>query len=260
MYTLLTIGSGTFVAVLALSMVLGLSGKLGKAGMGLINYCSQAPGLDLVMMALIVLPWTVGSVGAGWAGLASAVVGQWAASQVWVLWHSWVCRQSVPEVGINGYLNQRYGWWRNHLALWITAIVLPMFFLIRAAQVFIYPALIWLLGFKPYTHSEWINVSRQKFEGLVGHDLMWCLYCDWMTGVYSLGAEMLRNVESFWCPIRFYNGKKCENCSLDFPAIDQGWVTAEGTMPEVVKTLEATIPRDRPWRWSEPAENSDAEA
>ena len=42
-----------------------------------------------------------------------------------------------------------------------------------------------------------------------------------LTGVYSLGAEMLRNVESFWCPIRFYDGKKCDNCKLDFPDIER---------------------------------------
>jgi hypothetical protein len=81
-------------------------------------------------------------------------------------------------------------------------------------------------------------VSRQKFGGLVGHDLIWCLYCDWMTGVYSLGAEMLRNVESFWCPIRFYDGKKCENCKVDFPDLDGGWVRADGSMSEVAGVLE----------------------
>jgi hypothetical protein len=32
-----------------------------------------------------------------------------------------------------------------------------------------------------------VNVSRHKFSGLVGHDLIWCLYCDWMTGVWVAG-------------------------------------------------------------------------
>jgi hypothetical protein len=95
-----------------------------------------------------------------------------------------------------------------------------------------------MLGFPKYKHSDWVNVSRHKFQGLVGQDLIWCLYCDWMTGVYSLGAEMLRNVESFWCPIRFYDGKKCENCQIDFPDIENGWVSAEGTMDDVVQLLE----------------------
>jgi hypothetical protein len=102
-----------------------------------------------------------------------------------------------------------------------------------------------------------VNVSRQKFAGLVGHDLIWCLYCDWMTGVYALGAEMLRNVESFWCPIRYASGKKCDNCKLDFPDIHGGWVAPEGTMGDVVTTLEkmygaaatAHLARDQRHAW-----------
>ena len=104
--------------------------------------------------------------------------------------------------------------------------------------------LVMLLGFRHYKHSDWVNVSRHKFEGLVGHDLIWCLYCDWITGVYSLGAEMLRHIESFWCPIRFYNGKKCENCQIDFPDIEGEWVAADSTMSEVVDTLDQQMPND----------------
>jgi hypothetical protein len=59
-----------------------------------------------------------------------------------------------------------------------------------------------------------------------------------MTGVYSLGAEMLRNVESFWCPIRYYDGKKCENCRVDFPDIEHGWVAAEGNMHDVERVMQ----------------------
>jgi hypothetical protein len=98
--------------------------------------------------------------------------------------------------------------------------------------------------------GEWVTVSRQKFDGLVGHDLIWCLYCDWMTGVYSLGAEMLRNVESFWCPIRFYDGKKCENCRIDFPDIDR-WVPADGNMKQVTELLLEKYPpeSEEPRAW-----------
>ena len=86
-----------------------------------------------------------------------------------------------------------------------------------------------------------MNVSRQKFSGLVGHDLIWCLYCDWMTGVWSLGSEMLRNVESFWCPIRFHSEKKCENCKIDFPDVDTTWIPASGTMQEVTELLDEKL-------------------
>ena len=59
-----------------------------------------------------------------------------------------------------------------------------------------------------------------------------------MTGVWSLASEMLRNVESFWCPIRFASGKKCANCKIDYPDIDGGWVPAHATMTQVTDTLD----------------------
>ena len=126
----------------------------------------------------------------------------------------------------------------NHTAIWITALAVPLFWFVRIGEWVIYPPLTWLVKFPPYKSAEWVNVSRQKFDGLIGHDLIWCLYCDWMTGVWSLGTEMLRNVESFWCPIRFYDGNKCENCKTDFPDIDNGWVDADGNMADVVKVLQ----------------------
>ncbi len=127
---------------------------------------------------------------------------------------------------------------RNHTAVWWTAWAVPVFAIIRIAEYLVYPPLVWLVRFPRYNDGEWINVSRQKFDGLVGHDLIWCLYCDWMTGVWSLGSEMLRNVESFWCPIRFDTEKKCANCKVDFPDIDGGWAPADGTMDDVVNALE----------------------
>ena len=131
------------------------------------------------------------------------------------------------------------GRWQNHLALWITVIALPGFLVIRITQYIVYTALIYLLRFPRYDQSEWVSVSRQKFSGLVGHDLIWCLYCDWMTGLWSIGSEMLRNLESFWCPIRFYDGKKCINCVREFPDLDNGWVRADGTMQQVSDKLES---------------------
>jgi hypothetical protein len=121
--------------------------------------------------------------------------------------------------------------------------------LIRLAQVLVYPILIWTVDFPSYKQGDWVNVSRHKFAGLIGYDLIWCLYCDWMTGVYSLGAEMLRNVESFWCPIRFYDGKKCENCTLDFPDIDQGWVAADKDMQAVNQLLNEKYTNQPPASW-----------
>jgi hypothetical protein len=70
-----------------------------------------------------------------------------------------------------------------------------------------------------------------------------------MTGVWSLGSEMLRNVESFWCPIKFASGAKCQNCKLDFPDVVNGWVPASGTMMEVTELLKEKYGgrKDMPW-------------
>src|SRR5207237_9059785 len=98
---------------------------------------------------------------------------------------------------------------RNYAAVRWAAWVLPLCSALRAAEIFVYPMLTWTVGLPKYESGDWVNVSRHKFCGLIGHDLIWCLYCDWMTGVWSLGTEMLRNVESFWCPIRFASATKC---------------------------------------------------
>ncbi len=166
------------------------------------------------------------------------VAGQIVGLVAWARVHELIYREAARGPRIVKAINGIVGRFRNHSALWVTAPVLPAFWLLRLAQIVLYPMLVALLGFPRYRSGDWISVSRQKFEGLVGHDLIWCLYCEWMTGVYCLGAEMLRNVESFWCPIRFYDGKKCENCRLDFPDLDGGWVPADGTMANVVDTLQ----------------------
>lgn len=249
MSTTLWVGVWVFGLELAGAIALTLLPRFGQVGQTIGQFCSRAPGLDMLLTLMIVVPWLMSGFAFGWVALGSALIGQILALQVWVVGHELTHRPATHGPRITSYLNKRYGWWRNHLALWVTAIVLPVFFLIRAAEAFVYPFLVWLLNFKAYNQAEWVNVSRQKFEGLVGNDLIWCLYCDWMTGVYSLGAEMLRNVESFWCPIRFYSDKKCENCSLDFPDITQGWVAADGTMQEVVQTLQEKMPVKGPWSW-----------
>lgn len=234
------------ISLISLLMVMP---KLGYFGKNISEACTKAPTLDLIVSTFTWFPWLIGGLVAGWGGFVGAVIGQIGAMQLWIFIHESIHKNPPGTPRIVSYINQRFGWWQNHLGLWITSLSLPVFFTLRLAQIFVYPFLIWLLGFPVYKHSDWINVSRHKFDGLVGHDLIWCWYCDWMTGVYSLGAEMLRNVESFWCPIRFDDDKKCENCKLDFPDIDGGWVAASGTMEDVVKTLDDKMPSDHGWSW-----------
>lgn len=203
-----------------------------------VEWLTRAPGVDIVLSLLTWVPWVAAGLLGGWAGVLGAVAGQMGALYGWCFAHELLHRDAANGPRIVTFLNRHAGRWKNHLALWATLLALPVFWLIRLAEVTAYYPLMWLLDFPRYKQSEWINVSRQKFSGLVGHDLVWCLYCDWMTGVYSLGAEMLRNVESFWCPIRYYDGKKCDHCKLDFPDIANGWVPADGNMSDVVKVME----------------------
>ena len=218
--------------------MLSIIPRLGKTGWHLSAALCRAPLLDAIVASFTWLPWVIGAAVAGWAGFAGALVGEFATLGIWCLGHELVFREAARGPRIVKFHAKIVGRWRNHAALWVTLIALPIFWGIRLIQMTLWWTLPTLLNFPSYRQSEWINVSRHKFDGLVGHDLVWCLYCDWMTGVYSLGAEMLRNVESFWCPIRFYEGKKCANCSVDFPDVNNGWVAPDRSMADVVAKME----------------------
>ncbi len=238
----------TAAVILILALALSLPPHMGRFGRRMAHHLTRAYWLDLLVATFTWLPWVIGAACAGWKGFVGALLGQFAALFLWVWIHETIYRKDAKGPRIVKVLNRTVGRWRNHAALWVTMIALPGFWFIRLLEILIYPALVWLLDFPKYRQGDWVNVSRHKFSGLIGHDLIWCLYCDWMTGVYALGAEMLRNVESFWCPIRFYDGKKCENCRTDFPDIDNGWVAPTGTMADVAQTLEAQYGQgERSW-------------
>jgi hypothetical protein len=222
--------------------LLHLLPRMGQAGKRLSDACCRAPLLDIIVCYFTILPLIVGPCIAGWSGLLIGIVAQLATLLIWQTIHEAVHRDAVKGPRIIKVIHKKFGACRNLTALYITALVIPVFWLVRMAQVILYPNLVRLVHFPPYDAADWISVSRQKFSGLVGHDLIWCLYCDWMTGVWSLGTEMLRNVESFWCPIRFSCEKKCANCAIDFPDVNDGWVHASGTMADVVKTLDRMYP------------------
>ena len=234
--------SGVVVGLLCLAGVLHLLPRCGAGGLRISGWCQHAPGLDLLVTLFTVLPWVLGAVLFGWAGVLAGILGQVVVLYVWCFLHELAHAKAVKGPRILKVLNSRVGRFRNYTAVWITALAVPLFWLVRLAEWVVYPPLIVLVRFPRYNQAEWVNVSRQKFDGLVGWDLIWCLYCDWMTGIWSLGTEMLRNVESFWCPIRFNSLKKCDNCRIDFPDLDGGWVKADGTMADVAKVLEEKYP------------------
>ncbi|MEM9066140.1 MAG: hypothetical protein AAGB51_11690 [Planctomycetota bacterium] len=240
----------------ALLLAAGLIHLLPKIGLGpLAAWFSRAPGLDIWIFYFTVLPLFVGPVllvrlapapadalleaPPIWLGmllgLAASIVAQVASVLIWCRLHELANRKAIQGPRLVSQINTAVSPWRNHLAVWWTAWAVPLFALCRVVQYLVYPPLTWWVKLPKYKTGEWVNVSRHKFDGLVGHDLIWCLYCDWMTGVWSLGTEMLRNVESFWCPIRFRSDKKCENCTIDFPDLDNGWAPADGSMADAVR-------------------------
>ena len=233
---MMMVGVG-IVAVTGGAGVLHVVAKMGKLGRRVMEFLRKAPGLDLVVAWFTTGPAVAGLIVFGWRGLLGGIVGQMVGLTVWGWGHELAHRNSVKGPRIVKVLNKLVGRWRNHGALWVSAMAVPVFWSVRIGELVVYPLLIWLLRFPKHKQGEWVNVSRHKFDGLVGHDLVWCLYCDWMTGVWSLGSEMLRNVESFWCPIRFSDVSKCTNCSMDFPDIWK-WTAADGKMEDVTRLLE----------------------
>jgi len=217
--------------------------RLGPLGRRLADACCRAPALDLVITYFTILPPVVGSAAGGWAGLLVAIAAQISCVLIWTPLHEMSHPEARKGPRIVHVINGKVGRVRNHTAVWVTALAVPVFWIVRVAELVVYAPLPALVRFPKYRQGEWVNVSRQKFDGLVGHDLIWCLYCDWMTGVWSLGSEMLRNVESFWCPIRFASDKKCANCAVDFPDVERGWVPAEADMAAVAETLDTKYDR-----------------
>lgn len=254
-----------FSAALSLASagLLHLPKRMGSAGVRIRERLSRAPLLDVVMLwltqgpPLLCVAWSLLSPSPRWewmAALAAGVLGQIIALYAWCLLHEAANPRTSPRLVevINRNLStprgekpgptSLVGRLRNHGALLWTLWAVPVLNVIRIAEYAVYPALVRVARLPRYDHAQWVNLSRHKVEGLVGHDLVWCLYCDWMTGVWSLASEMLRNVESFWCPIRFASPEKCANCSVDFPDIAGGWVPHSAPATAAAGLVERAYP------------------
>lgn len=227
----------TLAVLLPFAGLLHLFPRLGAPGRAIAAWCCRAPGLDLVITILTALPMIVGPIVWGWAGLFGGIVGQVVSLILWTIAHELWHYDMRARPRLYRVHNRLIGTPRNLSSVYMTAIAVPIFFVVRVGEYVIYPYLVAFTNFPSYKQSEWVNVSRQKYAGLIGHDRIWCLYCDWMTGIWSLGTEMLRNVESFWCPIKFASGAKCDNCKLDFPDVANGWAPADGVVEDAVAVL-----------------------
>jgi len=258
MHPLLWFFGACVIGLLLSTLVFHVLARMGKFGNAICDACTKGYLLDLTVFYFTHGPWVAAGV-VWWkcerpiagshhsfasfaALLGTAVLAQMLTLVLW----SWMHEAMNPGIPkgprIVSTLNRRVGWFRNHAAVWWTAWAVPFFTMVRLGEILIYPPLHWLVRLPKYNVNEWINISRHKFSGLVGYDLIWCLYCDWMTGVWSLGSEMLRNVESFWCPIKYTSPEKCEKCCVDFPDINGGWVDAKGSIADVAALLERKYP------------------
>ncbi|MGH7241969.1 MAG: hypothetical protein ACREJD_00950 [Phycisphaerales bacterium] len=259
MHPLLWFFGACVVGLMLSAIVFHVLARMGKLGNAICDSCAKGYLLDLTVFYFTHGPWVAAivlwcrsdrpipgvpshSFGSFAAWLVTAIVAQCVTLVLW----SWMHEAMNPGIRkgprIVSTLNRRVGWFRNHAAVWWTAWAVPFFTLVRLGEILIYPPLHWLVRLPKYNVNEWVNISRHKFSGLVGYDLIWCLYCDWMTGVWSLGSEMLRNVESFWCPIKYTSPEKCEKCCVDFPDINGGWVDARGNISDVAALLEKKYP------------------
>jgi len=252
MSPLLTLFMSNLAGLLSLAAMLHGLSRLGSAGRRLLEACAKAPLLDLIVFVLTMGPllsglafWILSDDRSFMLLATSCGVALLAQSLALVIW-SKLHIIAHPDVRkgprIVKSLNRAVGPVRNNFAVWWTALAVPTFTMIRITEYFVYPVLVWTIRLPRYNAGEWVNVSRQKFSGLVGYDLIWCLYCDWMTGIWSLGSEMLRNIESFWCPIRYSSPEKCANCVREFPDIDHGWAHESTNIAEAARIVDAQYP------------------
>lgn len=224
LYTVGVIFGGLIVAVLFSKIAFAISEKI-----------TRAPMLDFFISLFTWMPWVVGGWLAGWLGIVASLCAQFFALHVFCLADRLI--RGKKGRTLTGAQNKLLGPVRNQIALLATTPAVPLFALVRVIELLVYPVVAWLAKLPRYRTGDWVNLSRHKYDGLIGYDLVWCWYCDWMTGLWALGTEMLRNIESFWCPIRFRDEVKNTNAIIDFPDIEK-WAPADGTMEDVVRVFE----------------------
>jgi len=207
---------------------------------------AQAPALDFFISLFTWIAWAVGVWWWGWLGLAAAVVAQILFLHAFCLVHR--ALRGKKGRTLTDAQGRVLGPIRNQLCLLVQTPAIFAFVAIRAAQLILYPPIAALGRLPTYRQAEWVNLSRHKYSGLIGYDLLWCWYCDWMTGLWCLGSEMLRNIESFWCPIQFQSPEKNRNAAIDFPDVKK-WAPPDGTMEDAVRLIEKHYDANRSNSW-----------
>ncbi|MES2919948.1 MAG: hypothetical protein V4819_00260 [Verrucomicrobiota bacterium] len=223
-----------------------VAGLLSRVAFAISEKITRAPLLDIFISLFTWMPWAAGAWLDGWLGVVAALVAQFVGIHVFCLTDR-IIRGKKGRT-LTDAQNKLLGPVRNQLALFATVPAVLVFVGARLTEIFLYPVVARLAKMPQYRQGEWVNLSRHKYDGLIGYDLLWCWYCDWMTGLWALGSEMLRNIESFWCPIRFRDDAKNNNAIIDFPDVAE-WAKADGTMEDAVKAFEEHYDGQRENSW-----------
>lgn len=222
------------------------AGILTRTAYGISDKIARAPVLDFFISLFTWIPWIAGYQIDRWPGVLAAAVAQILALHFFCIVHRAIRgRKGRTLTEAQGRV---LGPIRNQVCLIVQTPTVFVFVGIRVAEIFLYPLIAWLGKLPTYRHGEWVNLSRHKYDGLIGYDLLWCWYCDWMTGLWALGSEMLRNIESFWCPIQFSDKTKNHNAAIDFPDINS-WAPPDGTMEDAVRAFEEHYDGKRKNSW-----------
>lgn len=223
-----------------------VAGILTRIAFAVTEAITKAPWLDLFVSLFTWIPWVVGAWLDGWSGFLAAIVAELLLLHLFCIVHRAI--RGKKGKTLTDAQGRILGPFRNQLCLMVQTPAILVFVQVRLAEILIYPPVAWLGKLPTYRASEWINLSRHKYDGLAGYDLLWCWYCDWMTGIWALGSEMLRNIESFWCPIRFRSDVKNRNIATDFPDVEN-WSPSDGTMEDAVRVFEAHYDGKRKNSW-----------
>jgi len=207
---------------------------------------SRAPLLDLFVSLFTWAPWVAGYLLGLWPGVLAAILAQAVALHGFCIAHRLI--RGKKGRTLTDAQGKLLGPVRNQIALIATTPAVIVFVTARLVEILVYPVVAWLAKMPTYRQGDWVNLSRHKYDGLIGYDLLWCWYCDWMTGLWALGSEMLRNIESFWCPIQFQSETKNRNAMTDFPDVAE-WAPPDGTMEDAVRLFEEHYDGTRPNSW-----------
>ena len=159
------------------------SAILSRAAFAISERITRAPLLDLFISLFTWAPWVAGYVLGGGPGVLASLVAQFLALHTFCLTDRLV--RGKKGRTLTDAQNKVLGAARNQVALIATTPAVPLFALVRVIEILVYPVVARLAKLPNYKQGDWVNLSRHKYDGLIGYDLLWCWYCDWMTGLWA---------------------------------------------------------------------------